>query len=396
MKSLGSMLVCIVFVTLILPAAVFGAIQAPVTVDVEGYADIVSGKKDVARENALQNAFRRAIEQVMGVMIDSRTVVQNSELINDKILSKCSGFIKTYKITGETFRDDTCRISVTATVSTMQLEKRLDDVGLLIKKMGKPRVALIITEQNIGGDDRPKPPTDKANYARIAESVIHGFLAKRGYNLVDRETLVALARQSGLPIPAGGMDASDVATQAAAGGGAEVVIIGQAVAITGTTTLAGTNMRTSEASVSARAVDTDTGQIVVETLLETAKELHINPFAGGAEAIRKASQKLAERLNRQLVEKWKKRASGTRTARLIVKGVEYSDIANLRAAMRERLNCVEETIERSFRDGVLKLDMEINGTARELADEITNSDMKGFRFKVVSFTGNTLDLQLLR
>ena len=62
----------------------------PVTVDVEGYASIVGGRKDTAREGALNNAFRRAIEQVVGVMINSKTVVQDSALLNDKILSKSS------------------------------------------------------------------------------------------------------------------------------------------------------------------------------------------------------------------------------------------------------------------------------------------------------------------
>ncbi|MEI6306156.1 MAG: flagellar assembly protein T N-terminal domain-containing protein, partial [Deltaproteobacteria bacterium] len=284
----------------------------PVTVDVEGYASIVGGRKDTAREGALNNAFRRAIEQVVGVMVNSKTVVQDSALLNDKILSKSSGFIKTYKIISEHFETDACRVNVKATVSTIRLEKGLNDVGLLSQKLGKPRIAIIMTEQNIGNDGPSGSLSDASVNAGISESILHDVLRKKGYNLVDRETLVAIARREGTLSPTGGAVPTEAALQVAAGGGAEVVIIGQAVAKAGASAVSGTNIRTSQANVSARVVDADTGQLVASHST-SATAAHVNPTAGGAEALKRSAQELAENLNRQIVAKWSRKVAGTRT-----------------------------------------------------------------------------------
>jgi len=73
--------------------------------------------------------------------------------------------------------------------------------------------------------------------------------------------------------------------------------------------------------------------------------------------------------------------------------VEFGDVARLRDLMVERLNHVEKTEDRGFRDGTLNLDAEITGSARELADEISHTDMGGYRCRVVSYTANTVNLQ---
>ncbi|MBI4689724.1 MAG: flagellar assembly protein T N-terminal domain-containing protein [Nitrospirae bacterium] len=104
-------------------------------VNAEGYAIIIEGRKDVARESAISNAFRRAVEQAIGVMVEAETMVKNLSLLNDNVYSKSSGYIKNYKITDEKIEGDTFRIRITASVSTKKLMKDLDDIGLLIKEI---------------------------------------------------------------------------------------------------------------------------------------------------------------------------------------------------------------------------------------------------------------------
>lgn len=366
---------------------------SPVSVDVEGVATLEGEKRPAAREAALKNAFRLAIEQVVGVMVNSRTVVKDSELLQDKIFSKSSGFIKTYKINNETYTGNECRVNVRATVSAVRLEKSLHDAGLLSKKMGKPRIAVIITEQNIGNDAPSGSLGDGSVSAGIAASAIHAVFEKKGYNLVDRDTMVALAKLEG-NLPANGVTAStDAAVQVAAGGGAEVVIIGQAVAKSGASVLSGTNMRTSDAIVSARVVDADTGQLMASHS-SNARSANVNPTAGGAEAIKKAAQELAEKLHQRIVAKWTSKVTGARTARLVIRGMDFSDITKFQEMLREQVGHVEETVERGFRDGVLTLDAEINGNARELADELTSTGLENYKFKIISFSGNTLNVEL--
>lgn len=367
--------------------------NSPVTVDVVGYATIVNGKKSAARDDALQSSFRIAIEQVVGVWVKSKTVVSDSVLLQDKIFSKSAGFIKTYKINSETYDDNECRINVRATVSAVRLEKSLHNVGLLSRKMGKPRIAIIISEQNIGNDAPVGSLSDGAINAGIADSVIHSLFEKKGYNLVERDTLVALAKREGSLTATSPLSSIDAAIQVAAGGGAEVAIIGQAVAKAGASALSGTNMRTSDANVSARVVDTDTGELIASHS-SNARSANVNPTAGGAEAIRKATKELAEKLHQKIVTKWSSRVAGTRTARLVIEGIDFRDITRFQEMLREQIGHVEETVERGFKNGVLTLDAEINGNARELAEELTKTGTEDFNFRVISFTGNTLNVQL--
>ncbi len=379
---------------LLFSSVVFASDQTPVTLDVEGYAAIEGGKKAVARDGALNDAFRRAIEQVVGVMVEAKTAVRDAVLLQDKIYSKSSGFIKSYKITTEIFEPDACRVSIKATVSKARLEKGLDEAGLLSKKMGKPRVAVIMTEQNIGNDAPSGSLGDAAVDAGIAYSVLNKIFGKKGYNLVDRDTLVALAKRDGTLSATGVISSSDAAIQVAAGGGAEVVIIGKAIAKGGGSALSGSTMRTSTADVSARVVDADTGELIASYSAKSRPVANTNPTAAGAAAIEAASQELAEKLNKQIVAKWKQKVSGTRIVKLIVKNIEFGDIMKVRELIRERLMHLEETIDRGYKDGVLTLDAEVSGTAKELAEELTSANMDGFGFKVISYTVNTLNVNL--
>lgn len=392
MKRLLRVLLLGASLSLLLYQNVFASGSGPVTVEAEGYASIVAGRKDAARESALQSAFRHAIEQVVGVMVQSKTVVQNSELLNDKIYSKSSGFIKTYNVLSEVFEADSCRVRLKTTVSAVRLEKSLDHVGLLSKKMDKPRIAVIMTEQNIGNDTPTTTLGTASLNAGISEGVIYEYFGKKGYNLVDRDTLIALSRRGGVQT-LNADQTGQVALHIAAEGGAEVVIVGQAVAKAGSALLSGTNMRTSQATVSARVVDADTAQLLT-SYSASCNTAHVNPSAGGADALRKASKELAENLNKQIIVTWNKKVAGTRTARLTVQGVPFAEIAGLREMLHNRINCIEETIERGYRDGVLNLDVEITAKAREMADEIAAANLDGYEFSVLSFSGNTVQVKM--
>lgn len=62
--------------------------------------------------------------------------------------------------------------------------------------------------------------------------------------------------------------------------------------------------------------------------------------------------------------------------------------------LHNRINCIEETIERGYRDGILSLDVEITAKARDMADEIASADLDGNRFSVLSFSGNTVQVKM--
>ena len=65
-------------------------------VQVDGMATIHNNLIDIARDKAIDNAQRNAVEKVVGVMITSSTEVENFQLKLDRILSESKGFINDY------------------------------------------------------------------------------------------------------------------------------------------------------------------------------------------------------------------------------------------------------------------------------------------------------------
>ena len=88
-------------VLLLLISVAFAQEGPAVTVTVRGEATILNGDVPAAREEALADAKRNAIEEVMGVKITSETAIQDFMLADDTILTMISGYVKNSKILSE-------------------------------------------------------------------------------------------------------------------------------------------------------------------------------------------------------------------------------------------------------------------------------------------------------
>jgi hypothetical protein len=362
------LLVLFLLLMMVIPVV---ADQTASAVEVEGYASIVAGRKDQAREAALQNAFRRAVEQVVGVAVESKTVVRDSELLNDKIFSKSRGFIKTYRIIGEKVEENTYRLSIIAAVSRHKLEQGLDDAGLLVKKLGKPRIAVVVMEQNGEGSATP---------GGVVETHLVNRLGKKGYALVDRQVMLAVERE----IAKGHTDQTDAVLRAAAAGGAEVVIVGQAAARPAAA-LNGTNLRPVQVSATCRVVEVDTGELLA-TAAVSQQALHVNPAAAGSEALQKAAEELTEDLHRQMIAAWAKRLSGLRTLRMKVDGLPQSEIRLFQDALKEQMGQVEEVHDRGYRDQQLRLDLDVTGGFKEIVDDLAVLRFGHASLKIIGYS----------
>lgn len=82
---------------------------------------IVSGTGST-RELALNNAFRHAVEQAVGMMVSSESYVKNLKEIEDKIIVDSSGFIENYKILKEGRMSSEYGITLSAVVRERKLQ----------------------------------------------------------------------------------------------------------------------------------------------------------------------------------------------------------------------------------------------------------------------------------
>ena len=77
---------------LVLATPAFAAATA--NVEAEGQAMIKNGDEPAARDRALEDAQRKAVESAVGTMISAETVMENYQIISDRILAKSAGYIK--------------------------------------------------------------------------------------------------------------------------------------------------------------------------------------------------------------------------------------------------------------------------------------------------------------
>ena len=108
------------------------------TVTVVGAAPIEGGIP-ATRERALQQAFRMAVEQVAGVIVESETLVENMMLFEDNILTRTQGYVRDFKILFEEEQDGVLSLEVDVEVVPGRLSRDLQSLGILLRRVGVRR-----------------------------------------------------------------------------------------------------------------------------------------------------------------------------------------------------------------------------------------------------------------
>lgn len=99
-------------------------------------------------DGALKNALRAAIEQTVGTMVNSETLIENDEIVNDQILNYSAGFVQSHKVIGEPGTSDgLVTIKISAQVKKSQLVKKLEAADIHTAKMdGESLFGEVITK----------------------------------------------------------------------------------------------------------------------------------------------------------------------------------------------------------------------------------------------------------
>lgn len=125
-SNISFYLVFLIVMALSLPSFAEG----PNTVASEGVAEIRGNALDKARDAAIEDAKKRAVEQAISFLLDLQTRIENYQLISDKILSRTGGYIKKYRVTGENVDSGLLRVRIKAVIAFGRLADDLSAIGL--------------------------------------------------------------------------------------------------------------------------------------------------------------------------------------------------------------------------------------------------------------------------
>lgn len=112
---------------------------------------------------AVKNALRNAVQQVVGVMVDSDTIIENDEVIADKILSHSAAYVQKHELVGEPeAKEGIVALKIKAQVKRTQLAS-----GLAAEKI----TVLTMSGENLGGEAITKSESHKTGLEMLREIV---------------------------------------------------------------------------------------------------------------------------------------------------------------------------------------------------------------------------------
>lgn len=373
------------------------------TVTVDGVAGIQGGDKAIARDNAIQDALRKAVEQAVGTMVASETLVENFVAVRDNILSKSQGYVQDYKVIKEGADKDLYTVTIAASVSIGSLKSDLGALGLLQARVGKPRILFMIAEQNIGqeillywwgwwGKGGAAFAGQNVDMA-VSETVLKQEFLAKGFNVIDISAVTGKFEISNAYRIA---DLTDTgAREIGRKMGAEVIVKGKALAKEGPR-MAGSSVGSYLADITVSAIRVDNGQVLASAR-DSAPARHVSQHVGGNQAIENAAKKVSDKLIEQITTRWMGETSGGQLVQVTIRGLSgMKDLVKIKNFLQSQVRGVQSVIQRSFEGGVAVLELDAKATAQQIGDELAQKDFPGLDLDVVGATATTLEVTAAR
>ena len=339
----------------LLPANVSG--QDAERVAVRGMADLDLGRA-AAEERALAQAFRMAVEQVAGVIIESETLVQNFALVDDQILTRTEGYVTDYNVLFDREEDGLLVLQVEVWVAPGRLEDDLRSLGILLRRANYPTVSVEV----FASSEDELPPDAGIRYETAAASVLTG----RGLEVVTpgRSGLEPTVRIEGT---------IEISDQGNAAG-----------------------LRSAAASGSFQAVEVMTGRALAATSAR-ANGAGVSDAAARDQAVDRLFDNGLDELLGELVDAWSDRVNNRDQVIVTIRGI--SALADVETILDEVSGGFGETRDITQRTvsvdrGTAVLDWRGRSDARALASWLDRHDFGRFDVQVVGIGGNMVQLEI--
>jgi hypothetical protein len=355
--------------------AAFDPAHAQKIVQAQGTAAIQNGFVDIARDRAISDAQRRVVEQAVGVMITNETIVENFQVLSDKILSQSRGYIQSYDMISEGREGDIYKVTIQAKVSMGQLKNDLEAIQLVIARKSKPRMMILFNE--------------KAQKDFMAEASMVKYFLSKGFKLVDSEVVKKnLAHENIQALNVDTMAASRIGHRF----GAEVIVLCSVETSSNPFRVGDIEMYSNTATVSAKVINVDTSNIIT-TESETKRLPGIKGFI--QPTIEQASELLASKLMNGIVTQWSSELTNTVEVKLFASGFQsYVELNDFKGLLTSEIRGIKEIRQRSYEQGQVELEIELQGNTQDLANDLARLDLNGRAIEISEITQNRVKIKL--
>ncbi|OQA26775.1 MAG: hypothetical protein BWY59_01264 [Verrucomicrobia bacterium ADurb.Bin345] len=250
----------------------------------------------------------------------------------------------------------------------------------------KPKVMLLVDEKSLG---------------TIATSEIEalaiGLLIEEGVPVVDQDMVRANIKKDQKLLKMAG----DARGAAALGlqYGADVIVIGEAVAKPSARRIAESNLRTYEAVVTLRAVRTDNSETIA-SVSETASKVGLEDVSGSSQALKAAGQQALTVLIPKMIEAWE--GSGGAASRrgqvinMTIGGVDKAwKLKEIREKLRSMDDAIVSVLQKSYTAGVAIFEVESVIPSEELSERMLLDAPAGLKYQVLEVGRGKMELRVV-
>ena len=250
----------------------------------------------------------------------------------------------------------------------------------------KPKVMLLVDEKSLG---------------TIATSEIEalaiGLLIEEGVPVVDQDMVRANIKKDQKLLKMAG----DARGAAALGlqYGADVIVIGEAVAKPSARRIAESNLRTYEAVVTLRAVRTDNSETIA-SVSETASKVGLEDVSGSSQALKAAGQQALTVLIPKMIEAWEG-SGGAASQRgqvinMTIGGVDKAwKLKEIREKLRSMDDVIVSVLQKSYTAGVAIFEVESVIPSEELSERMLLDAPAGLKYQVLEVSRGKMELRVV-
>ncbi len=334
-----------------------------------------SGSGESAKEKAIEDALRNAIEIGYGVFIDSATLVENAALISDDTISQTKGFIKSYDVIDGSVENDITSVKVKAVISMDKIWES-DSLLLLLKRMGAPRFIILSSESANGGQIAEDPALQKMTE----------LLVKRGFTLVNAINVNDLSFDQRKKY------VSDLnsSLKFAQKFDAEIIVLLDAQAtFEKKAMLYGKEMIYFNGIVKSKVVRIDSGIIVSSSAGKSIRG-GTTPEEAIFDTIQFAAEDSSDNLIRGVLKSWADMLNMGRFIEVVIKNISVSELTGIIDAISS-VDGVSQVNQRSYSNRTAYLEVKSKHKAMYLAGSFES--IYGKKLEVLNFTSNKIVLK---
>lgn len=167
--------------------------------------------------------------------------------------------------------------------------------------------------------------------------------------------------------------------------GAEIIIVGEAVAKPSARRIAESNLRTYQAVVTLRAIRTDNSE-TLGSASETASIVGLEDVGGSSQALKSAGKPALEKLIPSMIARWESSggSEGGNSINVSIGGIDQAwKLKAVRECLRGMSDVILNVVQRNYTAGLAVFEVETVVSSQQLSEKLVLAAPSGMKFQIL-------------